>query len=306
MGGHCLGVEVLMTGPSSIAPALLTTPQSAPPPGVVEEYRDAGGVRFRYLRGGIAEGTPVLFLHGWPTWAEVWLPVARIIGTRRPWIAIDLPCHNRSSNLPGADHSVPAYRRAVSAFVDAMGLARFAAVGNSLGGGLAISLAVDRPHQVERLAILDAAGLTAKFPSKTSRLYLPFILGSYFRAPPVGAVHRLLTRAVFFDQRFADENWIQAISAAWRPPGQRRAYRQTALALRRPEASVAKSLPRIDVPTLVISGKQDVQFPWQSAMDASRQIPNARFVSIEKAGHFPMVERPDETSQALVEFLAGP
>ncbi|HLQ42802.1 MAG TPA: short-chain dehydrogenase, partial [Thermoplasmata archaeon] len=46
------------------------------PASVQERYIEAGGVRFRFLQGGATSGLPILLLHGWPTWAEVWIPVA--------------------------------------------------------------------------------------------------------------------------------------------------------------------------------------------------------------------------------------
>src|SRR5437867_11294325 len=89
------------------------------PASVTERFLDAGGVRFRYLQGGATSGFPVLLLHGWPTWAEVWLRVAWVIGARHPWIAPDLPCQGLSSPLPGKDRTLTAYRQAIAAFVDA-------------------------------------------------------------------------------------------------------------------------------------------------------------------------------------------
>ena len=136
----------------------VTTPGHPLPPGVAERFLEAGGVRFRYLQGGAATGLPVVLLHGWPTWAEVWLPIAQTLGLRHPWIAPDLPCQNRSSLLPGRDRTLTAYRQAVEAFLDALRLPRFAVVGNSMGGSPGIMLALDRPAHVAKLVVLDAAG----------------------------------------------------------------------------------------------------------------------------------------------------
>ncbi len=282
-----------------------TTPGPTAPPGVVERFLDAGGVRFRYLQGGAASGLPILFLHGWPTWAEVWLPVVRSLGGHHPWIAADLPCQNRSSLLPGKDRTLTAYRKAIAAFVDALGLPRFVVVGNSMGGTLAIMLAIDRPDRVVKVAVLDAAGLTPKLPGRTARMYLPFLLPCFLRAPGPKSVRKLLTKAVFFDPRFANDAWVKAIVAAWQPRDRRSAYMATGFALRRPDASVSADLEHLRVPTLILSGRHDPQFPWSSAEEASRRIPAARFAVIEDAGHFPMVEKPNVTAEFLSEFLDG-
>lgn len=77
----------------------------------------------------------------------------------------------------------------------------------------------------------------------------------------------------------------------------------TGFGLRRRDASVSDDIGRVRVPTLVLSGREDRQFPWRSAEEAARRIPEARFAAIEDAGHFPMVEKPQETVGLLSEFL---
>jgi len=292
-----------MTDGSLASRADATLPGQPLPASVTERFLDAGGVRFRYLQGGATSGFPVLLLHGWPTWAEVWLRVAWVIGARHPWIAPDLPCQGLSSPLPGKDRTLTAYRQAIAAFVDALDLPRFAVVGNSMGGTLAFMLALDRPARVAKIVVLDAAGLTPKLPGRTARMYLPFLLPCFFRAPGPKSVRKLLTHAVFYDPRFADDAWVNAIVAAWMPRDRRKAFVATGLALRRRDASVHEDFPRIRSPTLILSGRHDLQFSWQSAEEASRRILGARFAAIEDAGHFPMVEKPRETAQLISGFL---
>ncbi len=283
-----------------------TTPGARLPSGVSEHFLEAGGVRFRYLQGGAASGLPVILLHGWPTWAEVWLPVARSLGVRHPWIAPDLPCQNGSSPLPGGDCSLTAYRKALDAFVDALALPRFAIVGDSMGGSLALMVALDRPDRVARVAVLDGAGLLPKLPGRTVRMYVPFLVPAMLRAPGPKSARKLLVKAVFHDPGFADEAWVHAVVDGFRPRDRRRGLIRSGFALRRKDASVATDLGRIAVPTLIISGRGDVQFPWPGAEAASRKIPGARFAAIDGAGHFPMVEKPEATARLLSEFLDGP
>lgn len=283
-------------------PTFLGTPL---PAGVSEHFLEAGGIRFRYLQGGAAAGLPVVFLHGWPTWAEVWLPVAASIGARHPWVAVDLPSQGRSSLLPKGQRTMPSARRAMVAFLDALGLPSYALVGNSMGGSLAIMAARERPQAVAKVAVLDAAGLNEKFPGKTVRLYAPFLLPRFLSSPGPSAVRKLLTKAVFHDPRFADAAWVDAVVASWKPADRRRALLDGGFSLRRKDASVYGDLPQLPTPTLVLSGREDRQFTWQSAEAAAHRMPNARFSALDGAGHFPMVEKPAETARLLSEFLDG-
>ncbi len=280
-----------------------TTPSGTLPAGVDERFIEAAGVRFRCIRGGSGGQRPLVLLHGWPTWSEVWLPVLRTLGTGHPWVAVDLPCQGRSSMVPKGARTLPGYRGAVASLIDTLDLPSFTLVGNSMGGTLAVMAALDRPARVSRLVLLDAAGLTARLPGRTARMYLPFLLPCFFRAPGPGSVRKLLTRAVFFDAQHADRRWIEAMVSSWAPRERRRGLMDTAFALRRPDASVSDVLPKIAVPTLVLSGRQDVQFPWQTAEAAARTIPGAQFAAVESAGHFPMVEQPAEVARLMSGFL---
>src|SRR5436853_6690843 len=259
------------------------------------------------MRSGSRAGRDarILFVHGYPMWAEVWLPLAAKIGSNRDWIATDLPCHNQSSPLPGKDRSVTAYRRAGTTLFDALQLRWAIVVGSSLGGTLGILLALDRPENIWRLVVLDAAGLVPTVPKQAVRLYVPFVLPSYLRAPGPMSVRRLLERAVFHNPRLVEEAWVQTIAAQWRPRARRSDFIATGNALRRPDASVQAELPRIRAPTLIVWGRQDPQFDWHIGEAASHRIPNARFAAIEDSGHFPMVEKPAETANVVSEFL-GP
>jgi len=77
----------------------------------------------------------------------------------------------------------------------------------------------------------------------------------------------------------------------------------TACALTRRDSYVHADFPRIRSSTLILSGRHDVQFSWQSAEEASRRIRGSRFAVIDDAGHFPMVEKPRETAHLISEFL---
>ncbi len=273
------------------------------PAGVEEHFIEAGGVKFRYLEGGAKGGAPILMLHGWPTWAEVWLPLAARLPADRRWIAIDLPNHGRSSILPGKGASLTSLRAAVAAFFDSMGLDRCTIIGCSIGGTLAVMLALDRPDRVERIVPIDAAGFPPKIPGKTVRMYLPFFIRAMLGAPGPKSVRKLLNKAVFFDKAFTTDEWVKAVTGAWAAKDRRKGLLAVGGALRKPDASVLPRLGEVSCPALVVWGKNDPQFDWHFGEDGAKKMKNARFVGIEGAGHFPMVEQPAATGAAITAFL---
>lgn len=281
-----------------------STPGAALPPGVAVQWREAGGVRFRFLQGG-GSGRPILFLHGWPTWAEVWLPLIQRMDLKRPWVAPDLPCQGESSLVEKSQRNLSGYRKALAAFVDAWGVPGFDVVGNSMGASLALMLALDRPQAVSRAVVIDCAGFQRKFPGRTTRLYLPFVIPCVFRSPTPASARKLLRRAVFHDPALVTDAWVNAFVRAWAPRDRCRGYLDTAFALRYPDASLMDSLGAIRCPVLVISGRNDVQFAWKDAERTAKEIKGGQFAAIDSAGHFPMVEQPAQTAAAVAHFL-GP
>src|SRR3989442_3820629 len=157
-----------------------------------------------------------------------------------------------------------------------------------MGGTLAFMLALDRPASVAKIVVLDAAGLTPKLPGRTARMYLPFLLPCFFRAPGPKSVRKLLPNAVSYAPRLADDAWVNAIVAAWMPRDRRKAFMATGFALRRRDASVHADFPRIGSPALILSSRHDLQFSWQSGQEASGRSPGARFAAIDEGRCFAM------------------
>lgn len=288
----------------TIAPEWPSVPSSTLPDGVSESWLDAGGVKFRVLQGR-GSGRPILFLHGWPTWAEVWLPLVHRLNLGRPWFAPDLPCQGRSSLLPKAQRNLTSYRKAIAALADTLNLSGVDVVGNSMGGSLAVMLGLDRAERVSKVATIDCAGFQEHFPGRTSRMYLPFLVPCFFRSPGPSSVRKLLTRAVFHDPNRVTQEWISAFVDGWRPRDRCMGYVHTALALRRPDASVLSSMRGLRAPLMIICGRNDVQFSWEDQKQVAQGLSSTQFVAVDAAGHFPMVERPAETASALVPFLSG-
>lgn len=280
-----------------------SVPSASPPPGISVRSVEAGGVRFRCLQGGGSSGRPLLFLHGWPTWAEVWLPLIQRMDLGRPWFAPDLPCQGQSSLVPRDQRNLTGYRKAIAALVDSLGIGPFDVIGNSMGGSLAVTLALDRPDRVTKVVTIDCAGYQERFPGRTSRLYLPFLLPCFFRSPGPASVRKLLTRAVFHDPARVSEPWVAAFVEGWRPRDRCKGYLHTAFALRYPDASVLRSVAALRQPLLVLCGRNDVQFAWKDQEAVARGVPGARFSAIDDAGHFPMVEQPRATAEILGPFL---
>jgi pyruvate dehydrogenase E2 component (dihydrolipoamide acetyltransferase) len=129
---------------------------AAPEPETIE----AGGRRFRYLALGAGEGPPIVFLHGFGGDLNNWQYNQEALAESHATYAVDLPGHGASSkDLGSGGADVGALASAVLAFLDAKGIERAHLVGHSLGGGVALDLALNHPERVASATLICTAGL---------------------------------------------------------------------------------------------------------------------------------------------------
>lgn len=153
-------------------------------------FVDIDGIRVRYARRGAAEGTPVLFIHGFGGDLDNWLFNIDAVAEAAPVIALDLPGHGQSSaTLPGT--SIAALAAFVGSFLDTIGVERAHLVGHSMGGAIASRLALQQPPRVASLTLIGSAGFgteintgyTEAFASVASRRELKPVLEQLFANP---------------------------------------------------------------------------------------------------------------------------
>jgi 2-hydroxy-6-oxonona-2,4-dienedioate hydrolase len=124
--------------------------------GAEVRYYAAAGVRTRSLEAG--SGPPLVLLHGTGGHAESWIRNVVPLGAHFRVYAIDMVGHGLSAKPP-LDYTPRDYAAHLVAFLDAAGIARAHVTGESLGGWVALWLALDHPQRVDRLILNTAAGL---------------------------------------------------------------------------------------------------------------------------------------------------
>lgn len=119
---------------------------------------DVEGGRLAAFRLGPRAGPPVLAIHGITSSSRTWLATARALHGRATLVAVDLRGRARSNHLP-PPFGLDAHVRDMLAVLDRLGLDRAVVAGHSLGAYIAARLAVQHPHRIERLVLVDG-GLT--------------------------------------------------------------------------------------------------------------------------------------------------
>ncbi len=278
-----------------------------------------GSLRVHHMHGG--RGTPVLFIHGLGSSGYMeWRFNLEFASAHHRVYAPDLPGFGRTEK-PLARYGVPYFTRFIERYMEGRGLRSAAVVGASLGGRVALELALKHPHRVRKLVLVNSLGLGRPSMHLTYGLItlprvgeaLMKVAGDAFRWAPARMIRSVAARYVGSGadlKRTMDDTYFANMRELYAADGYRDAYLTTVRSLITPRALLAadydlsKRLPAIKMPVQLIWGADDPLFPVAHAARAHGLIKHSRLAVIEGAGHTPQAERPEEFNRVLDNFLA--
>jgi proline iminopeptidase len=261
----------------------------------------------------VGHGYPLALLHGGPG-ADHWsmLPLRRC-ADRFTLVFYDHRGNGRSNGAPVSSMTWENLTADADALRERLGFERWAVLGHSFGGQVALEYALRYPGRLSHLVLLDTGG-----DSRWAREHVPEALAMRGYSP---RTVRLAGR--FFSGQIAPREMVPALlrfgGAYYAHPSLPRLAHDLLQgewrAKIRPEAlifagrhlldgwSVMDRLGEIKVPTLVLAGRDDFLFPPEHQRQLAAGIPGARLQLIEHAGHNAHAERPAEVIQAVSDFI---
>jgi len=272
--------------------------------GFEERFLDAKAVRMRYFVGG--EGPPIVLVHGLAGAAWNWSELAPLLAERRRVLLPDLPGHGGSSPLPAAA-SLDPYAERVRLVAAAEGMLPAPIVGHSLGGLVALRLALRSPENVEALVLAAAAGIASA--TRRAEFWLT-VFGFLRPARRISPHHEriarspALARAVFGYWEVSDPASLSPRSVAGFLAGQRlhSDVRSAGRVLVRDDPR--PDLERVSCPSFVLWGARDRQVPVEDAFEYTRRL-RATLRVIPDCGHLLIAERAAACADAIESFLVG-
>lgn len=266
---------------------------------------EVDGLALHVERAGA--GPPVVLLHGFTGTGATWRPLVEALGGGFTTLAVDLVGHGASAAPAGVERY--RMRRVVddlAALLHALGFERAAWVGYSLGGRVALQVAVHRPELVSALVLEGASAGLATAPERAARVAADEALAGRIERDGVAA---------FVDDWQALPLWDsqqETLTAAQRATlrAQRLAQRASGLAnsLRGTGTGaqewVGERLGAIAVPVLLTAGSLDAKFAG-TAREMAERLPDATMRLIEGAGHAAHLERPEQFNTVVRAFLIG-
>lgn len=263
----------------------------------------------------IGHGYPLLLMHGGPG-ADHWSLVAfRSCADEFTLVFYDHRCNGRSKGAPASTMTWDNLTADADVLRQELGFDKWAVLGHSFGGHVALEYALRYPGSLSHLVLLDTGG-----DSRWARENAADLLSRRgYSAEKVELVRRFFNGEIepnemlpalmrFGDAYFFDPSPImlarELIHGGWRTK-------------MRPEAlifagrhllkgwTVMDRLGEIKVPTLVMAGRDDFLFPPEHQVELAAGIPNARLRIIERAGHNAHDEQPAEVMRAIRDFVGA-
>lgn len=261
------------------------------------------GRRLSYVLAGPAHRPPpIVLLHGLGGSQSSWQVVFSALAERHRVCALDLPGHGASDKTAPdqADYTLPGLGAAVAGALQTLHLAPAILVGHSLGGAVALQIALEHPSLVDRLVLVDSAGLGHEVN--------PELLDRVEAEPSRDEARRLL-ELFFHDQRHildsgVDDLHRQRIDAAGRAAVGAAAAASFDRAGQR--VDLRPRLGEIQAPLLVVWGAEDRVFPSDQARAVATAQPAARVEVFDGVGHVPQVEAGDRFVTLIERFMEEP
>ncbi len=270
-------------------------PESAGAPGA---FVDIDGARIHYVDTG--RGEPVVLIHGFNGSTFGYRYTIAELARHYRVVAIDLLGCGYSARPAKGDYSLTAQAELVARVMDRLGVERAAVAGHSMGGSVAMRLALGHPARVSRLVLVDAADDELRRGERFGLLARPFLPIAAMLTLHRRRFRRLSARTAVHDPAHLTPEMLEGYFRPTRMKGHLRAQSRLLVDRRRDEPLTPE---RVSQPALVLWGEHDHWIPLARGEELAAAIPNARLVVVPSAGHLPLEEQPDFCNRALLEFL---
>jgi pimeloyl-ACP methyl ester carboxylesterase len=248
----------------------------------------AAGIYYAQFDEGHKDQPPVILIHGAGSSHLIWPSEIRRLAGQRV-LAIDLPGHGKSGGV--GLQKIGSIADQMVEFLAALGLYHAVFVGHSMGGAIALEMAIQHPTHVAGLGLISTGAYLGVDPNFLENLSNPLTVPSalaLFRQRAFGLqVNPALVDRCMLSMK---ETRASVLSSDWRACA---------------EFDQREAIARAEAPTWVIVGSEDQLTPVAYAHFLAGKLPAARLQIISGAGHMAMLEHPARIAQGLQQFLAA-
>lgn len=274
-------------------------------------YLEVNGTLVHFRRAGlvpdplalVAPKPPLVLIHGLMGSSMDFEYVQPALASDRTVIAVDLIGFGLSDKSTALDYSKRSMAETIAGLMNQLGFSNYDVLGHSMGGEVALHLALNHPEQVDRLILLDSAGLTAdgapgaNSQNRQTRLP-PWLIEVVFK-------NTLLEKAVFKTCLYNPDPFMPlAFEKLYYFVQQIPAETLAKFIADSDSGSVAGRLSEIRQKTRIIWGEQDRIISLSQGHALAAAIPGSQLQAIGQCGHLPYLEKPEELVRLVQDFLA--
>lgn len=242
-------------------------------------------------KGNKPDDKSILLLHGLGGSLERWSKVIPFFSNNYRLIIPDIVGFGYSDK-PHVEYSIEFFIKFIENFIQALNIDNLYVIGSSFGGLLALEFAIKFPKKVNKLVLLSPAGMMNRV-TPTLNLYISAALYPTFYNVAT-AYYEMV-----YDPRSVTEASIRDFINRMSLNNAKYAFMSTLISLKNnPDL---KDRLKINIPTLLIWGKDDQLMPLKYAKDF--KIPNSKLVIFNNCGHYPHVEKVEEFNKTVFQFL---
>jgi len=267
------------------------------------EFIDIDGMPVHYIvEGKLDDSLPIVFIHGTSASLYTWDTLSSLLKANKKIIRFDLPAFGLTGPNRLNQYNFNFYNQFIDEFLLKLNVTKCIVAGNSLGGSIAWNYALASPDKVKQLILLDASG----YPKKDEKGSLGFKLAAIpvlnqalKHISPISLIRKSLEDA-FYNKAFVTEKMVQQYHDMLLREGNRAAVLELFQHPMKPDATKIRTITQ---PTLIIWGKEDQLISYANAALFKQDIRDSRVLVLDKVGHIPMEEAPNQVATAILEFI---
>lgn len=274
-------------------------------------FVDVDGIRTRYLYEG--SGPPLILLHGVGVSGDTFYRNIDALAAHFTVCAPDMLGHGFTDSVdykggPPQPHIV----RHLTRMAELLGYQTYSVGGSSFGALIAALMYFERPEKVKQLLLIGSGSVFHPAEEQSKTLQAAFDNASKaMQAPTLASCRQRLANICHSPQSVAEEVLLVQLTS-YGLPDRFAAYQATiqgmitALNSDDPQQyRVQHRLEEIAVPTLILTGREDIRARVDLHEEGAKRIPNAELVIFDQCNHLPYMEHPERFNEAVIRSMAG-
>lgn len=266
------------------------------------EFIDLKGRRTHFIETG--SGDPVILIHGFFFDSFTWHDNIPALSEHFRVLAPDLWGFGYSTRQP-LDYGYPLYAEQLLLLMEARKIEKASLIGHSMGGGAAIHFAVHHPDRVDKLILVDAAGMPDSLPLLGRITNLPLV-GEFMYGMKGNFMRRLaLKKNWIYNKSYLTESYFENATRFHKVEGTSKVM----LTILRKQFfhtlhDEVKRLGQMNIPILIVWGRHDTAIPLSRGREMHALLEGSRLEVLNDVGHCPHDEASGQFNNQIIEYLS--